>query len=172
MPRFININLIQQLVYSSLFAALAFLSTSFLQIPITFGFIHLGDCLLFLILITFKKKIIVPFLAYAIFMGVSDIFLGYPNYALTTILSRIIIIVIYFSFQIHKFTAFFIWFIIPLNYFFTDLILFSTASAIFFLPLNLLQISIPLIMAFNLSFIKVLQLDKKISWLHLKNIHK
>ena len=136
---------IKTLVYCALFGSLAFIATTFLKIPITFGFIHFGDITLFLLLMTFRKKFFSPFISFAFFMGMSDLYLGYPNYIATTIITRILLIIVVTSFK--KIIAEqLIWMIIPLNYFFTDLVLFNLSLAISYIGFNFLQIMIPLIL--------------------------
>lgn len=136
---------IKTLVYCALFGTLAFISTTFLKIPISFGFIHFGDTTLFLLLITFRKKFFSPFISFAFFMGMSDLYLGYPNYIATTIITRILLTIVLHSFNKIIFEQL-MWIIIPLNYFFTDLVLFNLSLALSYIGFNFLQISIPLIL--------------------------
>lgn len=76
----------KKLVFSALIAALVFVATAFIQIPMGFGYVHAGDALVVL-----AATLLSPwygFFAAAIGSCMADIFLSYVAYAPITFLIK------------------------------------------------------------------------------------
>ena len=75
------------MIFTALFAALIFIATTYLKLPLPFmGYVHLGDSLIFL-----AASLLAPTYACtaaAIGAGLADIIGGFPQYALVTILVK------------------------------------------------------------------------------------
>lgn len=72
-------NHVKKLCLVSLFTALVALGTMFIQIPVTTGYVHLGDCFIFLVAIIFGAKF--GMIAGGLGSFLADILLGYGIYA-------------------------------------------------------------------------------------------
>ena len=74
------------MIFTALFAALIFIATTYLKLPLPFmGYVHLGDSLIFL-----AATLLAPTYACAaaIGSGLADVIGGFPQYALVTILLK------------------------------------------------------------------------------------
>ena len=81
---------IKQLAYTGMFAAVIFVMTMFVKIPVTSGYLHLGDALIYI-----ASLIIGPWaiLAGALGEGLADVAGGYVMYAPATVIIKALIAV-------------------------------------------------------------------------------
>lgn len=78
--------MIENLTKTALFAALVFIGTFTFKIPVPFGYMHLGDCMIFLaVLILGGKK---GAIAGAIGAGLADLISGYAVWFIPTIICK------------------------------------------------------------------------------------
>ena len=75
------------LIFTSLFAAIIFIATSYLKLPLpVMGYVHLGDSLIFIAATLLPWPYALA--AAAIGAGLADIVGGFPQYALATVLLK------------------------------------------------------------------------------------
>lgn len=81
-----KVKMIETLTKMALFAALVFIGTFAFKIPVPFGYMHLGDCMIFLaVLILGGKK---GAIAGAVGAGLADIISGYAIWFIPTIICK------------------------------------------------------------------------------------
>lgn len=132
----------RKLINASVAAALVFLSTFILKVPIIVGYIHLGDGIILAL-----STVMGPYaiLTAAIGSALCDILSGFAMYALPTAIIKALIawIVLYLPLKQSKYSLI-IKFIIAellmvLLYLLTDTVLFDLAVALGALPMNFVQ---------------------------------
>jgi len=132
----------RKLMTTSMAAALIFLGTFVLKIPIITGYIHLGDGVILALSAVMGPSAI---LAAAIGSALCDILSGYAMYALPTAIIKglMAFVIIYLPLKKCKYVLIAKFVIAELLmamlYFITDMVLSSFATALGALPMNLLQ---------------------------------
>ncbi len=139
-----------KLVYCALFAALIFVGTQFLQIPLPFGYFNFGDCFIVLSALIIGGPYAI--MASAAGAALADVLSGYTVYAPATLIIKAIMVVsITATIRIgvkadvkHKtmpviLGAVVAELIMVLGYFVYDNILYNFAGAVAALPGNIIQ---------------------------------
>ncbi len=158
---------ILKLVYSALFAALVFVGTQFIKIPLPFGYFNLGDP--FVLLSGYFIGGTYGIAAAAIGSGLADLLSGYVIYAPATIFIKSAMSILVFvicrrvgrKMSANKYLPFLISAVIAeavmvTGYYLYDAILYGFAGALVSLPGNLLQGTAAVIV----STILIILLDK------------
>jgi len=161
---------IRKLTLTGLMTALVCLATVAISVPIPFtnGYIHLGDSMVFLAAILLGLKY--GALAGGVGSMLADLILGYPQWAIPTLIIKsimaIIVALIYnnntnkFSLNIHLFLSMSfggIWMVI--GYYFASAIIYENyITPLSSIPFNILQFVIGILISFS-----ILPLIKKIS---------
>lgn len=150
----------RKLMTTSMAAALIFLGTFVLKIPIITGYIHLGDGVILALSAVMGPSAI---LAAAIGSALCDILSGYAMYALPTAIIKglMAFVIIYLPLKKCKYVLIAKFVIAELLmailYFITDMVLSSFATALGALPMNLLQAAGGVLVGFllHIAFQKV-----------------
>lgn len=150
----------RKLMTTSMAAALIFLGTFVLKIPIITGYIHLGDGVILALSAVMGPSAI---LAAAIGSALCDILSGYAMYALPTAIIKglMAFVIIYLPLKKCKYVLIAKFVIAELLmamlYFITDMVLSSFATALGALPMNLLQAASGVLVGFllHIAFQKV-----------------
>lgn len=150
----------RKLMTTSMAAALIFLGTFVLKIPIITGYIHLGDGVILALSAVMGPSAI---LAAAIGSALCDILSGYAMYALPTAIIKglMAFVIIYLPLKKCKYVLIAKFVIAELLmamlYFITDMVLSSFATALGALPMNLLQAAGGMLVGFllHIAFQKV-----------------
>lgn len=150
----------RKLMTTSMAAALIFLGTFVLKIPIITGYIHLGDGVILALSAVMGPSAI---LAAAIGSALCDILSGYAMYALPTAVIKglMAFVIIYLPLKKCKYVLIAKFVIAELLmamlYFITDMVLSSFATALGALPMNLLQAAGGVLVGFllHIAFQKV-----------------
>lgn len=142
-------NNVKRLVFTALFTALIVVATAFVSFPLPLGgYVHLGDAFLFLA--TFILGPIYGPIASGLGSAIADL-IGYPTYALATLLvkSLMSLIAYFFYYWLRKATKKSILaeivggvvasIFMALGYFIFELILYGTPTVAVSIPWNILQ---------------------------------
>ena len=150
----------RNLVASALFIALIVVTTAFVKIPITLGYVHLGDAFILLACFVLKPKFSV--VVGALGSALADLILGYFIYIPATFILKCFV-ALTFALLIYKRTSLIrqiigivvCSLIIGFGYLAFETILYGFTASIVSLPMNLLQglscgiVAILLIKSFN-----------------------
>lgn len=142
-------NNVKRLVFTALFTALIVVATAFVSIPLPLGgYVHLGDAFLFLA--TFILGPVYGVIASGLGSAIADL-IGYPTYALATLIIKALmsLIAYFFYYWLRKATKKTVLaeivagvtasVFMALGYFVFEVILYGTATVAISIPWNILQ---------------------------------
>lgn len=137
-------------VYASLFAAVIFVGTQFLRVPLPFGYFNLGDCFIILAAVMMGGPYAVA--AAAIGASLADLLSGYAIYAPATLMIKALMVIVIIAITqrgdrsggTHKPLVLIAGMVaaecvMVSGYFVYDIFLYSLAGAAVSLPGNILQ---------------------------------